>query len=606
MDVPLAGAAIEDGLAMAMEPVDEMSAFFLADTSLRLGRVIELALAYGCFAVLLYVRFLCPGGYTVWSWMEPEALWVVVFFPLFCLDCRNFSHVKYLRRYRDRLAAHDAERFLLICASESIYKIMLCIHLMFRGLRQYLTLRVVMIPYTAGYVLHFVLGHFVPLEDGERAEGCNAVSSLLSELARFLQFVLIVSLSLKVDNVSNVVYDWQAAFWPCWGLEGIVFLVVTLLLPVCLVSALVDRPRMLMLSWVVISGTGLGVASFVSMWNISILLDKHLCPSPPDLASRGGYVECLQRLEWSLWPWLAFLPCFAVCTMLMKARLALALHDAWYQPPQTPPPEARPQLPPPPISDLPPPRVMFRITPTYYSRTCSPSILHSDSETEAGNTPARGSMTSQGSMTRVSGVVDPDASILSARGADLDIVESEQLCFVCYACAPDAVLLECGHAGLCVLCATELMERRQGQAVCPICRNLISNVMKLRAEMPLPADIFLPKPRSKGDSLARSLILGATGRSLGPVPCDAEYVETSMRASASSSRPTAAEGCTHSPRGGDVSPTSTSRDSAAAATTPTARWPHSARRSAVMVEVARRNSRGSSSWSHRLSSFLRG
>merc|ERR1719453_2260900 len=114
---------------------------------------------------------------------------------------------------------------------------MLCLWLSITYFQSLMSLQVVMLPYSCGYVLHFVLGHFVPLEEGERAEGCNAVASLLSELGRFLEFVLIVSLSLKVDRVSDAVYDWQAAFWPCWGLEGIILLLDVLLLPVCLISA---------------------------------------------------------------------------------------------------------------------------------------------------------------------------------------------------------------------------------------------------------------------------------------------------------------------------------------------------------------------------------
>ena len=57
-----------------------------------------------------------------------------------------------------------------------------------------------MLPYALGYVLYFALGHFVPLDEADRAEGCNALSSLLSDLCRFLSLVLVVSLSLKVDK----------------------------------------------------------------------------------------------------------------------------------------------------------------------------------------------------------------------------------------------------------------------------------------------------------------------------------------------------------------------------------------------------------------------
>ena len=40
-------------------------------------------------------------------------------------------------------------------------------------------------------------------------QGCNVVSSLFSDLGRFLCFVLVVSVSMKVDNSSDVLYDWE-------------------------------------------------------------------------------------------------------------------------------------------------------------------------------------------------------------------------------------------------------------------------------------------------------------------------------------------------------------------------------------------------------------
>ncbi|CAE7941524.1 unnamed protein product [Symbiodinium necroappetens] len=206
---------------------------------------------------------------------------------------------------------------------------------MFREVRKYLTLKVVMLPcagtadalagvwysrYAVGYMLHFILGHFVPIEDNERAEGCNVVSSLFSDLGRFLCFVLVVSISMKVDNASSVMYDWEAAFWPCWGLEGVIALVVLLVLPACMLSTFADRRKLMMLTWVVFSGLGLGAVSFVSMYNIAFILDNELCSKPPFTPSSGS-VRCSQKLQLSIWPWLIFLPSFAIATTLAKVTV---------------------------------------------------------------------------------------------------------------------------------------------------------------------------------------------------------------------------------------------------------------------------------------------
>ncbi|CAJ1349557.1 unnamed protein product [Effrenium voratum] len=288
--------------------------------------------------------------------------------------------------------------------TEFSYKVLLCCYLMFRGIRKYLTLKVVMLPYAIGYMLHFVLGHFVPVEDTDRAEGCNVVSSLFSDLGRFLCFVLVVSISMKVDNSASVLYDWEAAFWPCWGLEGVIILVVLLVLPACILS-MTDRRKLVMLTWVVLSGLGLGVASFISMYNIAYTLDNHLCSEPP-FTPTSGSVRCAQRLRLSIWPWLVFLPSFALVTSLAKRPLGLALHEAWYQPGRevAQPSVVRPELP--------PPAVLFRVTATYYSRNWEAAA---DPEAH----PVHGSALS---VARTS--LDPSSSILSARGATFaDIVE---------------------------------------------------------------------------------------------------------------------------------------------------------------------------------------
>jgi len=617
-----------------IQQLDETASFFLHDTAIRLQRSAEFALAHVSFVCLLYCRFLCPGGLGLWHWMQPSFLWVLVFVPLFVIDWRNFRHIKYLRLHRHRFAPHDSQRYFLIVLAECSYKVLLCMYLSFPWLRVYLSLQFVMLPYTAGYILHFVLGHFVPIEEAERPEGCNAVASLISELGRFLEFVLVISLSLKVDRVSNVVYDWQAAFWPCWGLEGIIILIVVLLLPVCLVSVIVDRPRMLMLSWVLMSAGGLGVASFVSMYNIALLLDENYCPSPPcEIASSENCKKCRYHLELGMWPWLAFLPAFALSTMLLKSRLALALHNSWYQAPTEAAAQAAGN--PSRAEDLPPPIVMFRVTPTYYTRVCDPAVLDLD----LGNTSlANGAATSMarhpnrlndsmGSVASASrstfrpsmATVDPMSSVLSARGATFaEIVESEQLCFVCYDQTPNAALLECGHAGMCVDCATFLMERPSRQARCPICRSAISNVLRLRADLPVPPELF--GMRLSSPSLLRSTSRGFGGGSTsswrGRVSREASLVESTCElergdAAASGQGPASVTASSLNRNGGgSQSAAATSAALTAAATVaaelgqPLASppWPSAARRHAVMVDAIRRpvEQRG---W--RLSALLR-
>jgi hypothetical protein len=69
---------------------------------------------------------------------------------------------------------------------------------------------------------------------------------------------------------------------------------------------------------------------------------------------------------------------------------------------------------------------------------------------------------------------------LNSSQADTDSAEGEvgSACIVCMERPPDAVLLECGHSGLCVGCATVLWVQARH---CPLCRQSFAAVMRIVA-----------------------------------------------------------------------------------------------------------------------------
>ena len=77
--------------------------------------------------------------------------------------------------------------------------------------------------------------------------------------------------------------------------------------------------------------------------------------------------------------------------------------------------------------------------------------------------------------------------------------DDESKCFVCWGREWDAILLECGHSGLCVECAVKLWDETRR---CPLCRQSFTAVMRVvsssAAEVsPQPSSI--PPERSSRD-----------------------------------------------------------------------------------------------------------
>jgi hypothetical protein len=55
--------------------------------------------------------------------------------------------------------------------------------------------------------------------------------------------------------------------------------------------------------------------------------------------------------------------------------------------------------------------------------------------------------------------------------------DSGDSCIICFTRTPNAVLMDCGHGGLCIDCARAVAQRAPG--VCPVCRNRITAVLQL-------------------------------------------------------------------------------------------------------------------------------
>ena len=59
---------------------------------------------------------------------------------------------------------------------------------------------------------------------------------------------------------------------------------------------------------------------------------------------------------------------------------------------------------------------------------------------------------------------------------------SQDTCYLCMDRAADAVLVECGHGGLCVKCADTLWRQGEDGRCCPLCRHRFIGVMRIVSE----------------------------------------------------------------------------------------------------------------------------
>ena len=104
--------------------------------------------------------------------------------------------------------------------------------------------------------------------------------------------------------------------------------------------------------------------------------------------------------------------------------------------------------------------------PARHATSATPPPAASTGSAGSASAPGPASLAQHGASLAV-----PLGSDRSAGSQDGDV------CFICFSGPRDAVLLECGHGGLCFGCATRCMQMRFQE--CPICRQPISQIVQL-------------------------------------------------------------------------------------------------------------------------------
>ena len=93
------------------------------------------------------------------------------------------------------------------------------------------------------------------------------------------------------------------------------------------------------------------------------------------------------------------------------------------------------------------------------------------------------------------GAAAPPPAVSRQESVDAEDLEAENVCWICCMGPREAVLMECGHGGLCMSCAELCTKKRP--PVCPMCRARIVKVLQVGDpnEQGI-VDVHVPEPPS--------------------------------------------------------------------------------------------------------------
>mmetsp|Transcript_26089 Transcript_26089/g.68589 ORF Transcript_26089/g.68589 Transcript_26089/m.68589 type:complete len:562 (-) Transcript_26089:195-1880(-) len=462
---------------------------------------ISRALAFLFFLLLLYGHYIPVAGFS-WFHGHEGGMWFVVFLPLFLFYLRLLLFARDLGRCN---VPKELLQHCIQTVGELVWIILICISLAYPGS---VPMEVAVVPYAAGWTVPFLLRHLScadPTEDSV-VGSFLAVTWWLGEIGGFLIFAEVLTMSLSSQT------PFTEKLWPCWFILGIAVVVVVVLLLTASVTMIWDRPLAWTLMWVMVFVAGFAVSLLLGMIN----LNEFFCHDPSQ-----------QNMSAALLPATVYLSIVSFVALCGRKSIVARLYTA-FQPPPAPPTRSQKQL----------PSVMFRLSPTYYSRHFSKeveeTVAHMDS---LGSRPEGAVWKTTSSMMQsrllfrssasqlsgasgrspvsslASSVVSASESIdqasvnMAARGSMFsEMVEQENKCFICYDKAPDAIFLECGHAGTCVDCAVEWENLHHK---CSICRRDITNVVKIRRDLEIPRTLFAA---SSSHSLAMNSFVGMSSQ----------------------------------------------------------------------------------------------
>ena len=93
--------------------------------------------------------------------------------------------------------------------------------------------------------------------------------------------------------------------------------------------------------------------------------------------------------------------------------------------------------------------------------------------------------------------MDDDGAASSHTSVTSEEARESSVCWVCYEGPREAVLMECGHGGVCYSCAKRIF-RKKGR-LCPICRQRITTVLCLVPSDPANSVVRVQRSEQASD-----------------------------------------------------------------------------------------------------------
>ncbi|KAG5182409.1 hypothetical protein JKP88DRAFT_348857 [Tribonema minus] len=124
------------------------------------------------------------------------------------------------------------------------------------------------------------------------------------------------------------------------------------------------------------------------------------------------------------------------------------------------------------------PVMIVRQSSTYFKRATE-SLLDASAAAAEGDLEAHwGGEVAGDERPGAAAAAAPAAAAAAAEGEPKGASFADKLCYVCEGRPANAVLLECGHAGICYECGQGLVKQRRERS-CPICRVTIEHIVRL-------------------------------------------------------------------------------------------------------------------------------